>query len=431
MRIDEIHIKNFKGIEDKVFHLNPRFTVFIGDNASGKTSVLDALAVCLGSFFIEMGLGVNTRTIQAHEIRTTGVNGQPRPQLPVTILSKGIIDNNLPVTWKREILKQKTTSKDAKVLSQFALELLKRSRNGEHVVFPVIAYHGTGRLWAEHEKIDFQKQGEGIKMAYTNCLSAKSSSKEFLEWYKTQEDSVIKFNQPIDKRHLDALKKSILALIPEGRWQDMAFDRKQEDLMGIFTDSNEQKYKLSYRQLSDGFRNIIGIAADIAYRCIQLNPHLGENAVAETAGVVLIDELDLHLHPNWQRHVVADLMRAFPKIQFVATTHSPFIVQSLSKDQLINLDDGHEGVESNPFNYGIEDVAEIEMGVEEVARSEAFKQRVEIATQYYTLIREGKNSKNDEAVSRLRAQLNDLEDRFSDDPAFVAILKLERKSANL
>ncbi|MCC6460180.1 MAG: AAA family ATPase [Saprospiraceae bacterium] len=430
MKINSIHIKNFKGIDDKDFYLNSQFTVFIGDNATGKTSILDALAICLGSFFIEMGIGVNTRTIQDHEVRTINTNGQARPQLPVSITAKGIV-NDQKIQWKREIIKQKTTSKDAKTISQLAQKLMQESRKGNNVIFPVLAFHGTGRLWAEHEKVGFQKQEEGIKMAYNNCLSAKSSSREFLEWYKTQEDTIAKFDQHLDKAHLTAFKNIILSLVPDERWQDMAFDRKQEELVGIFTDTAGKKHRLAYRQLSDGFRNIIGLAADIAYRCIQLNPHLGENAVAETPGLVLIDELDLHLHPNWQRHIVADLKRAFPKIQFVATTHSPFIVQSLAKDELINLDPNNEGVENNPFDYGIEDVAEIEMGVEDVARSEEFKKRVELASQYYSLIAQGKTSETNHQVAELRRQLNELEDRFSDDATFVATLKLEREAAKL
>lgn len=150
-------------------------------------------------------------------------------------------------------------------------------------------------------------------------------------------------------------------MIPDNRWKDMAFDRKAEDLMGIFTDKEGQQHKLAYSQLSDGYRNIIGLAADIAYRCIQLNPHLGENAVIDTPGIVLIDELDLHLHPNWQRQVVADLKNAFPNIQFVATTHSPFIVQSLEADELINLD---KTVDTTPNDLSINEISVIFMGLE-------------------------------------------------------------------
>jgi predicted ATP-binding protein involved in virulence len=285
-----------------------------------------------------------------------------------------------------------------------------QSRQGENVVFPAFAYHGTGRLWAEHEKVGFQKQEEGIKMAYNNCLSAKSSSREFLEWYKTQEDSIAKFDQPSDKAQLTAFKTTILSLIPDKRWQDMAFDRKQEELVGVFTDAAGQKHKLAFRQLSDGFRNIIGLAADIAYRCIQLNPHLGEKAVAETPGIVLIDELDLHLHPNWQRHVVADLKRAFPNIQFVATTHSPFIVQSLDASELINLD---RISDINPSSLTIDEVSTQVMGVEDVRGTENFEQE-KLSKSYLNLL------ENPDQV-----ELNEIENQISD-PAVRAFLQMQR-----
>ena len=104
---------------------------------------------------------------------------------------------------------------------------------------------------------------------------------------------------------------------------------------------------------SDGIISYTEMVAELSYRCIVLNGSKQEKTIIDTNGVVMIDELDLHLHPNWQRHVVSDLKTAFPNIQFVATTHSPFIVQSLAKDELINLDlkEENEGLESSPYNY--------------------------------------------------------------------------------
>jgi predicted ATP-binding protein involved in virulence len=430
MRIDEIHIQNFKGFDNKTFKFKEQFTVFIGDNAKGKTSVLDALAIAAGSFFLGIE-GIPTRKIEKREIRSIIIDGQPKPQIPFSIEVNGRIDNE-EIQWKRGIENQKTTHKDAKEIKTIAEQKLYDSRKKSGVLFPVIAYYGTGRLWSEHEKIkdktSFQRQGEGVTMAYKNSLSAKSSNKEFLSWVKTQEDTITKFADPLDIAHLKSFKQAILALIPNNTWHDMAFDRKQDELMGIFTDDKGVKNKLAFSQLSDGYRNAISLAADIAYRCIQLNPSLGEQAVLDSEGIVLIDEIDMHLHPNWQRHFISDLKKAFPKIQFVATTHSPFIVQSLAKDELINLDENEEGLESSPSNYGIEDVAEIEMGVKSVARSEAFNERVEAAGQYYQLISEGKSSKTDEEVAQLRQKLNEMEERFSDDATFVATLRLERKA---
>jgi predicted ATP-binding protein involved in virulence len=189
----------------------------------------------------------------------------------------------------------------------------------------VIAYHGTGRLWAEHEekKTAYKKQGEGVEMAYTRCLSPKSSSKEFLSWYKTYEDEVSKFGSNSDKLLLEAFKRAIMSMIPENQWTDMSYSFKDEDLVGLFTKDGAIE-KLLFSQLSDGYRNLIGMVADIAYRCVKLNPHLGVNAIKLTPGIVLIDEIDLHLHPNWQKRIVADLKEIFENIQFVATTHSPF-----------------------------------------------------------------------------------------------------------
>jgi predicted ATP-binding protein involved in virulence len=121
--------------------------------------------------------------------------------------------------------------------------------------------------------------------------------------------------------------------------------------VGLFERDNKVE-KLFFGQLSDGYRNLIGMVADIAYRCIKLNPHLGENVISHTPGIVLIDDLDLHLHPNWQKRIVADLKNIFTSIQFVATTHSPFIVQSLKADELINLD-GVKGLDYVHDKYSV------------------------------------------------------------------------------
>ena len=432
MRIKEINIKNFKGFENEIFELNDHFTVFIGDNAAGKTSMLDALAVAAGSFFLGIG-GVSSRTISENEIHHITIDNQPRPQLPVSINATGKVADET-INWKREITNKSITSKDASSIKDIAKRILSKSRNpaGRTTeltdIFPVIAYYSTCRLCAEHEKIDFQKQEEGVLMAYTNSISVKSSSKEFLSWYKTQEDSVSKYNQELEVSHLNAFKEIILKLIPDNRWTDMSFDRKADEFAGTFIDNDGSLKKLRFSQLSDGFRNVIKLAADIAYRCIQLNPHLKERAVVDTPGIVLIDEIDLHLHPNWQKRIVGDLKRCFPNIQFVATTHSPFIIQSLKSNELILLDaEKDEYLENNPINYSIEDIAEYKMKVKDVTRSIEFNKRVDIATKYYELINQKKDGTLDIKIAELKKQLDKLEETFSDDPTFIAHLKAERK----
>ena len=86
--------------------------------------------------------------------------------------------------------------------------------------------------------------------------------------------------------------------------------------------------------LSDGQRGLIAMVADIARRACLLNPHLEDKVLEETPGIVLIDELDLHLHPKWQRSIVKNLKKTFPKIQFIATTHSPQIIGECKTDEI-------------------------------------------------------------------------------------------------
>ncbi|MFM2409122.1 MAG: hypothetical protein RL358_1864, partial [Pseudomonadota bacterium] len=104
--------------------------------------------------------------------------------------------------------------------------------------------------------------------------------------------------------------------------------------------SNEKSLVLSHEQhgtmkvelLSDGIRSMLAMVGDIAYRCIKLNPHFGIEAAKKTTGVVLIDEVDMHLHPRWQQLVLSQLSEAFPNLQFVVTTHSPQVLSSVSSD---------------------------------------------------------------------------------------------------
>ena len=142
--------------------------------------------------------------------------------------------------------------------------------------------------------------------------------------------------------------------------------------------------------------------------------------------MVLIDELDLHLHPNWQRVVVRNLTSLFPRLQFVATTHSPFIVQSLDGQGLVNLSES--GVlEERKEPYSIEDVAEETMGVDTPQRSKLFLEMEAAAQRYYELL--GLRGDDQPEVLQAKAELDRIEARFSDNPAYAALLKLHRSAA--
>ena len=183
--------------------------------------------------------------------------------------------------------------------------------------------------------------------------------------------------------------------------------------------------RFPFRTLSDGQRNMAATVADMAMRCSQLNPQLDDRARTETAGVVLIDEIDLHLHPRWQRGVVRDLIETFPRLQFIATSHSPFIVQSVSDGGVINLDSDDHTPETPP-DQSIEDVAESIMGVEQPQRSRRYREMMDAAEQYYRVIENAARETDPEMVQALRDQLDLLEEPLGDNPAYVAFLRLQR-----
>ena len=187
---------------------------------------------------------------------------------------------------------------------------------------------------------------------------------------------------------------------------------------------------LPFSFLSDGYRNMVAMVADIAVRCATLNPQLKEKSSQETPGVVLIDEIDLHLHPRWQRRVVNDLLRTFPRIQFFGTTHSPFVIQSLPPIigvQLLNLDDEH----AEEFaNKSVEDISEEIQGVELPQRSKRFKDMMEAAERYFAILNRTPSASEEER-ERLKTELDRLSMPYSDDPAYQAFLKMQRTAAGM
>jgi len=177
--------------------------------------------------------------------------------------------------------------------------------------------------------------------------------------------------------------------------------------------------RLSLPQLSDGERSFLAVLGDLVRRLALANPELDDPL--QGYGVVLIDELELHLHPRWQREVVEKLRETFPNIQFIATTHSPFVIQSLRPGELITLDPDEFAEYSN---RSVEDIAEHVMGVEVPQKSERYLEMMSAAEEYYRLLRHPDVVPAD-ALAEAESKLDELSVRFSDDPAFQALLKLE------
>ena len=425
MRIQQLEVKNFKGFAHKIIDFSPRFNVLIGDNCSGKTAILDALAVGIGSLLLGFD-GMISRTIKNHEIRhidqQLGQITTFEPQYPVIVRCRGQVNETDSLIWERSLHHKggRTTNKNAKSLIQYAQHCQQQVRQGEQIILPLISYYSTGRLWLQKKEKSVEVLSPGSRLlALVDCLEPASGEKMLMRWLKTMEMAAIQ--RQVSLAVLEGLRTAVKNCL-EG-CESVYYDIQQDGLVATLGDKHNRPAHL----LSDGQRAILAMSADIAYRAAVLNPHLGEMARLQTPGIVLIDEIDLHLHPNWQRKIIKSLSTTFPLIQFIATTHSPTIVQSLQPGQLINLNDYEMG---EYYDKSIEDILEWVMGVDCPQRSQRYKEMVKVAKEYYQVLENAK-SIAPEKISELEKHLDELVAPFSDDVAYHTFLEMERTTAGL
>jgi predicted ATP-binding protein involved in virulence len=423
MRLDTISLENYRCFAAKQFRFESQFNLVVGDNATGKTSLLHGICFALGSLlrgFPPPAESTNFDREDAHT-RTFWNDDKPNvePQYPISISCEGELNSNL-VPWNRMLRKGgKTDRAYSGRITQIAEEMADDVASNRPVVLPVLAFYGTGRVWRQRKSPKVRTSAPGSRfVGYLNCLDPVSDTKRLLEWFKTRELSALQLRRP--QPDLEAVRTALQTCVGDAErvFWDIAADQLTIHL-------GDQA--LRFRQLSDGYRNMLGIVADIAQRCVTLNPHLSGLAVAETPGVVLIDEIDLHLHPKWQRRVVADLTRVFPRIQFIATTHSPFIIQSLVAGdgyKLLNLDDP---ALSDYADKSVEDITEQIQGGGEQTRNDRYFAMMAAAEEYFRALDKAASTPP-EKLQPLKDRLDELASRYSDDPAYHAMLKVEREA---
>ena len=169
---------------------------------------------------------------------------------------------------------------------------------------------------------------------------------------------------------------------------------------------------LPVRSLSDGERGVLAIVLDLARRLAQANPELDDPA-AEAEAVVLIDEIELHLHPSWQRQIVANLTETFPKCQFIATTHSPQVIGEVEHDRIHIMADGDVYSPTHSFGVDSSRVLEEIMGTE--SRTPSVDE----------LLSEISRTIGDDRYGDARKLLDDLSDRLGEnDPEVTRIRTL-------
>ena len=408
MKLASVEIRNFRAIEEMTLPLHPQLTVLHGENAHGKTSVLRAIAVGLGA--------IPTRVPVVGGIDFA--KNDPRRGSKSTHVTLHVRDGG---SWSRrrgsvyEAIRRNLPGSGW--LNEWVDSIVEADRAGEPMELPVVAFYDTDRtvLDIPQRRRGFPKEFHRYQ-ALSGALSARANFREFFQWFyaKQTEESFEKDERQdfgFRLRDLSAVRTAISSVVgdvsdPRIRVRPLRFE--------VTLRREGRKERLELDHLSGGYRATLALVADLARRMAQGNPHLEDPLQSEA--VVLIDEVDLHLHPAWQQRVLVDLTRTFPNAQFVVTTHSPQVLTTVKPEQVVTLEreDGRIVARGPGWGtYGGEagDVLRVVMGVRERPDNEFSR----ALSRYRRLVSRG-NGESDEA-RRLRESLDEI---APDDPALAS-----------
>lgn len=350
MQLIKVSIRNFRGMEEQELEFRPGFNLIKGENGRGKTSVLEAIAVGLGGFIAGVG-DVATRHFTLDEVRTefskVGDGSYSKKHCVPTEVSliADLYGEQYEWTRKKSTVKASRTTMQPRDVCRRAEEMAEE----DDVELPILAYFGAGRVWTQlRQKWEnpFRKQYFRT-VGYTDALIEASNEKLLMNWCVKMEQIAWQKERKITE--YEAAKRVVaqfMDYMEECEGHAVFYDKQEEQMMYQKGDSVQP-----IAQLSAGYQSLIWTVFDIAYRMAVLNPCKGDR-IAETKGVVLIDELDMHLHPRWQWNIIGALVQIFPNVQFIATTHAPILFASYKNIWLIDVDE--EKVTYSFSHYGMD-----------------------------------------------------------------------------
>ena len=380
MKLESLGLTNFRGFDRLDIDFDERMTVIAGVNGVGKSTVLQAIAIAysqsLPAFTVsrekslplletDIQQGKSTCTI---EMESSGLGAASL----ITFLSKENLDKSEKIKlehkqsrMKKDLallekgapdyknLKNEITWIDKRLKGNFEKRLnwlftdthetearLKRYLKSSPTQ-PLVVYYSTNRLLS---KLPSTIKGElpfKQSAAFTKSLSQPEISlNEFAKWHRAMGSSrVTRKDSQHGSRILKLLKDAIVSLMPQIK--EFWFHEENPPRYSVTKDATiaeqlkEKKAgkQLFLEQLSDGERGLIALVFDLTRRLAIANPNL-ENPIAEGEALILIDEIELHLHPSWQRQVLRSLQKTFTRCQFVISTHSPQVIGQVRPEKL-------------------------------------------------------------------------------------------------
>jgi predicted ATP-binding protein involved in virulence len=413
MKVKRLKMKSFRGIGDLTLEFDQTSpTVLIGINGAGKSSILDCLAILLSRFTGS----IQHSTSSGRLFKEEDIKNRHKETHNEIIISFDFEEVMWSLT-KVQKGRSKDTNSNLSGITKIAENIKKNLYTSHNFNIPVIVYYSTNRAVLDIPlKIRKKHSFEQINVYENSLTGVGSEFRIFFEWFKKQEDLEnelrLEDNTGYRDPQLQAVRQAISSLI-------ISFSnlrvRRSPLRMTITKDGEE----LIINQLSDGEKCLLAMVGDLARRLAIANPGLPDPL--QGSGVVLIDEIELHLHPKWQREIIPALIRTFPNCQFIVTTHSPQVISQVKPEGIYILEKTEEGVVAkrpeSSFGRDSNRILEDLMGVP--ARPQEIKDRLH---ELFRLIDEG----NLDGARQLSQEIADIIGQ--DEPELVkASVSIRRK----